>query len=175
MLTVADWSALPDTKPHYELLQGQLVQKPMTKRKRSKAATQLLVECVIWGRASGWQFFAEGTGTRIDERNGFVPDVAGIAPGQAFNPEAAVETFAPAFVAEVLPRRTAKADRTTKRDGYARIGVQTYVLVDTEKKTLGVYPLEGETYGPPLTLRDDAVWEPDALPGLRVELTRLWF
>lgn len=174
LLTVGDWAALPDTKPRYELLEGRLVQKPMTKYKHAKATSQLLFRCMLWAEESGWQFLAEGVGVKLNERNGVVPDIIGYAPGRVLDPETFLETSPPDFVVEVLSRRTAKADRTTKREGYARAGVPLYVIVDPTKKTLEVFRLAESAYGAPETLRDSDVWAPSELPGLRVELARLW-
>ena len=174
MLTVKDWDALPDTKPRYELINGKLEQKVTTKRKHTKAAGQFLIQAGIWAETSGWQFFPEGTGVYVSETNGFVPDVVGFSPDFQLNPDASYEA-APFLVCEVLSDSTAERDRTVKLRGYALAGVQLYVIVDPDAHTFEVRRLKKNTYAKPEILTGDAVWQPQELPGLKIELAKLWF
>ncbi len=173
LLSVRDWLAMGETKPHYELINGQLVQKMTTKRKHTKAAGRFYLACETWAENSGWQFFPEGTGVYVSERYGYVPDVVGFAPGVEVDPEAAMEG-APTLVVEVLSPGTAVKDRTDKKRNYARIGVQIYVLIDPTQKTMEVFRLNGNRYGTPETLRESEMWKPSELPGLELQLSKLW-
>lgn len=173
LLSVRDWLAMGETKPHYELINGQLIQKMTTTRKHTKAAGKFLVQCDLWAETRGWQFFPEGTGVYVSERIGYVPDVVGFAPGVEVNPDAAVEG-APTLVVEVLSPSTATRDRTQKKRDYARIGVQIYILLDPIKKKMEVFRLNGNRFGPPETLRENEIWMPQDLPELRLELEKLW-
>ena len=174
MLTVKDWDALPDTKPRYELINGKLEQKVTTKRRHTKAAGYFLYQCLVWGEETNWQFFPEGTGVYINETNGYVPDVVGFAPDFQLNPEASYES-APFLVCEVLSDSTAERDRTVKLTGYARVGVQIYIIIDPDARTFEIYRLKKNTYGKPEILKEDAVWQPSELPRMKIELARLWF
>ncbi len=173
LLSVRDWLAMGETKPHYELINGRLVQKMTTRRRHTKAAGRFYFACEDWAEASGWQFFPEGTGVYVSERIGYVPDIVGFAPGIEVNPEAAMEG-APTLVVEVLSPATATKDRTDKKRNYARIGVRIYILIDPDQKTIEVFRLNGNRYGPPETLRENGVWTPVELPELRLELRKLW-
>lgn len=173
LLSVRDWLAMGETKPHYELINGKLVQKMTTKRKHTRAAGKFLVQCDVWAEGHGWEFFPEGTGVYVSDRIGYVPDVVGFAAGNEVDPEAAIEG-APTLVVEVLSPATATKDRTDKKRNYARIGVQIYILLDPEKKTMEVFRLNGNRYGAPETLRENEVWTPEELPELRLELRKLW-
>jgi len=173
LLSVRDWLALGETKPHYELINGQLIQKMTTTRKHTKAAGKFLVQCDLWAETRGWQFFPEGTGVYVSERIGYVPDVVGFAPGVEVDPDAAMEG-APTLVVEVLSPSTAAKDRTQKKRDYARIGVQIYILLDPNNKTMDVFRLKGNRYGAPETLRENEIWTPQDLPELRLELEKLW-
>lgn len=173
LLSVRDWLAMGETKPHYELINGKLVQKMTTTRKHTKAATFFLVQCINWDDSSGWQFFCEGTGVYVSERIGYVPDVVGFAPGVEVDPNAAMEG-APTLVVEVLSPSTAAKDRDQKKRNYARIGVQIYILIDPTQKTMEIFRLNGNRYGAPETLRDNGVWKPAELPELELELEKLW-
>lgn len=173
LLSVRDWEAVGETKPHYELIDGRLVQKPMKTYRQAKAVGSFLVECINQTEAHGWQFFIGDTGVYVSERIGYVPDVVGFAPGKKVDPEAAIEG-APTLVVEVLSPTTATKDRTDRKRNYARIGVQIYILIDPEQKTLEVFKLNGNRYGAPETLRENEIWTPEELPELRLELRKLW-
>jgi Uma2 family endonuclease len=173
MLTLDQWAALPDVKPRYELVDGVLVRKMTTKRKHTKAAGKLLRICDEWSDESRWQFFPEGTGVRISNQTGYVPDVVGFKPETVLNPDASYES-APFLVAEVLSESTAERDRTEKKENYARVGVNLYLLIDPDARTIEVYRLQNGNYGAPEELQENDTWVPAELPGLRVDLARLW-
>ena len=172
LLSVRDWLAMGETKPHYELINGKLVQKPMKTYRQTKAVGSFLSGC-LGAEEHGWQFFIGGTGVYVSERIGYVPDVVGFAPGVEVDPEAAIEG-APTLVVEVLSPGTATKDRTDKKRNYARIGVQIYVLIDPERRIMEVFRLNGNRYSAPETLRENDVWKPVELPGLELELSKLW-
>ena len=174
LLTVEQWAALPEVKPPYELMRGRLVQKMVTTNEHNWAVGELLTACKLWARTSRWRFFSEGSGVAISGRDGYIPDVMGYAPSTALEGKATYNE-APFLVAEVLSASTAHTDRTEKLENYAHIGVPIYILVDTDARTIEVYHLHSGAYGSPEVWRDNDVWQPAELPGLRVELARLWF
>jgi len=173
LLSVRDWLAMGETKPHYELINGRLIQKPMKTYRQVKAVGSFLFGCINALETRGWQLFIGGTGVYVSERIGYVPDVVGFAPGVEVDPDAAMEG-APTLVVEVLSPSTAAKDRTQKKRDYARIGVQIYILLDPNNKTMDVFRLKGNRFGPPETLREAEVWMPQDLPELRLELEKLW-
>lgn len=172
-ITVEDWAKLPETKPHYELIDGILRQKMPTRNEHSYAAFRLTMLLTLWGDANGWLFLTEGGGVTPDGFNGFVPDVMGFSPQ---NPALPKEIYnnSPYLVAEVASPSTQKNDRDTKMKGYAQAEIQIYLLIDTDTQTFEVYRLENEKYGAPETLKDDQIWQPAELPGLALELAKLW-
>jgi Uma2 family endonuclease len=173
LLAVKDWLALGDVKPRYELIHGKLVQKMTTSRRHTKAAGKFLIQCDIWGASNGWQFFPEGTGVYVSERIGYVPDVVGFEPNTQLDPDSVIDG-SPFLVVEVLSPSTAAKDRNEKKINYAKIGVSLYILIDPDTKTFEAYRLEDQKYGAPEALRDNDVWQPAELPGLRLELSQLW-
>lgn len=173
LLSVRDWLAMGETKPHYELIDGQLVQKMTTTRKHARAAGRFLTQCDNWSESSGWEFFPEGTGVYISERIGYIPDVVGFAPGEELDRNVSMGS-APFLIVEVLSPATATKDRTDKKRNYARIGVQIYILIEPDQKTLEVFRLNGNQYGAPETLHDNDVWKPAELAGLELHLEKLW-
>jgi Uma2 family endonuclease len=173
LLTVEQWAVMPDTKPRYELVEGRLVQKMTTNTGHAWAAGRLLIEFSQWGDDWGWRFLPEGTGVKLGEFGGSVPDVVGYAPNQKLDAKANYNER-PFLVVEVLSKRTAKRDRTRKKSGYSAISVQLYLIVDTEARIVEVYTLHDGAYGEPQVLKENDVWQPQNLPGLRLEVARLW-
>ena len=62
----------------------------------------------------------------------------------------------------------------SKMLGYARAGIKLYLRVDVQLQNIDVYRLDGETYGEPEVLSSHAVWQPAALDGLQLDLSKLW-
>ncbi len=173
LLSVKDWLALGDVKPRYELIDGKLVQKMTTTRKHTKSAGKFLVQCDNWGTPLGWPFFPAGTGIYISERVGYVPDVVGFKLGVELDPDSAMDG-PPFLVVEMLSNATKSKDRNEKKRNYAKIGIGIYVIIDPDAQIFEVYRLENQKYGAPETLKDDEIWQPLELPGLRLELQKLW-
>ena len=177
LLDVRAWDALPDTKPRYELVEGRLVQKMTTTNAHAWAAGRLLIHLSNWGDGLGWRFLPEGTGVWLDERNGAVPDVIGFSQHQVLRPEA-THNEPPFLVAEVLSPSTARRDRTRKKTRYAAIGIAMYLIIDTGNRTVEVFrrdaASEAARYGEPEVLGESDIWAPAELPGLSLEIDRLW-
>jgi Uma2 family endonuclease len=174
LLTVEQWANLPEVRPPYELLRGRLVQKIVTTNDHDWATNKLYRMYDEWADTSRWRFFSQGPGVEINKLSGYIPDVMGFPPSVSVQPRHTYNQR-PFLVAEVLSKSTAHLDRTDKKQDYARIGVQLYLIVDTNARTIEVYRLQDGDYGEPEVLRDNDVWQPAELPGLRVELSRLWF
>ncbi len=172
-LTADVWASMPETKPHYELIEGELKRKMPTKQEHAYTAFRLAYYLALWGDAHDWSFQTEGLGVRADNFNGFVPDVIGFAPGTR---PIIGTVYAPSafFVAEILSPATASRDRDAKKSGYARAEVEIYLVVDALAKTIEVYRLNGETYREPEILTANAVWEPAEFAGLQLDLAKLW-
>ena len=173
-MTIEDWAALPDLKPRYELIGGRLVQKMTTTSKHAWTVGELLFELKTWGKNAGWIFLPEGVGIKLGQNDGAVADITGFQPGTELQPDATYFTQTPFLIVEVVSRSTAKRDRTDKKVGYARIGVQLYLIADPDKKTLEICTLKNGKYGSPPVLQDNDVWQPAQLPELRLEVARLW-
>ena len=148
LLSVRDWLAMGETKPHYELIDGKLVQKPMKTYRQCRAVGSFLSACINQLEASGWQFFIGGTSVYVSEYTGLIPDAVGFAPGAELDPEAEIEG-APFAVLELAPPVSIAEQHIQKRRDYARIGVEVYILIDPTQKTMEVFRLKGNRYSAP--------------------------
>ncbi len=167
------WAAMPETTPHYELIDGVLQRKMPTRRRHNNKIAMLIFLMMSWGYEKGWRFNGEGTGLRIDDYNGFVPDFVGFAPGTALDGDA-IYDGPPFLIAEVLSPATAANDREIKMRGYARAKIEIYLVVDPTARKFEVYRLNGEAYGEPEILTANEVWQPAEFAGLQLELAKLW-
>lgn len=172
-LTFDDWARLPETKPHYELIEGELKRKMPTQQQHARAAFRLALQLALWGDLHGWTFQTEGLGVRADNFNSFVPDVIGFAPDTVPSGDT-IYTPSAFLVAEVLSPGTKANDRDAKKRGYAQAEVELYLIVDTIDQTIEVYRLNGQTYGEPEVLSSHAVWQPGEFEGLQLEIAKLW-
>lgn len=172
-LTFDDWARLPETKPHYELIEGELKRKMSTKQEHAYTAFRLALQLALWGDLHAWTFQTEGLGVRANDFNSFVPDVIGFAPNT--RPRIGVSYTPSAFlVAEVLSPATKANDRDAKMRGYAQAEVELYLIVDPIGQTIEVFRLNGDSYGAPEVLGSHAVWQPAELEGLQLDLSQLW-
>jgi Uma2 family endonuclease len=73
---------------------------------------------------------------------------------------------APDWLAEVLSPGTARYDRAMKIPVYERAGVQEVWLVDFAKRTVAIYRLCGDRYGPPTILALEGDTPLAAVPGV---------
>ena len=171
LLSVRDWLALPETRPRVELINGKLVQKPLKTVRQSHALGSFLFACIAQLERNGWQFFVGGTGVYVAQHTAYIPDAVAFVPGIELDPDERVGG-APFLVAEI--RLASTENHLQKRRDYARIGVQIFVLIDAGQKTMEVFRLNGNRFGAPETLRERDVWKPVELPGLELQLEKLW-
>lgn len=174
-MTIENWAALPDLKPRYELIDGRLVQKTTTTSKHAWTVGKLLSAFTRWGDDLGWIFLPEGVGIKLGANDGAVADITGFLPGTKLQAEATYYAQTPFLIVEVISRSTAKRDRNAKNIGYAKIGVQLYLIADPDKKTLEVYILQNGKYAAPQIFVVGDIWQPDELAGLAIEVKKLWF
>jgi len=173
-MTVEEWAAMPDTKPRYELIDGLLFQKMTTTSKHAWTVGELLFVLKTWGQAKGWVFLPEGVGIKLGTNDGAVADVIGFAPGAQLQADETYFSQTPFLVVEVVSRSTAKRDRTDKKIGYAKIGIQLYLIADPDKRTLEIFTLKNGKYATNRVLENDDVWQPEELAGLKIEAEKLW-
>jgi len=169
--TVEQWAQMPDTKPRYELIDGRLVQHMVATNSHNWAADGICMALREWGRCAGGRFFRE-SGVKITNRSGYIADVAGYQA--AIEISDATYNENPAIVVEVLSPSTASHDRNRKKRNYARIGVGIYLVIDAEKRTLEVFRLHNSTYGKAELMKENDIWQPAELPGLKLQLNDLW-
>lgn len=99
------------------------------------------------------------------------PDV--LIVRDASKPDARGMRGAPDWVAEVLSPTTARHDQVVKIPVYERAGVPEVWLIHSIERTLTIYRLENECYGPPIVLELKGRTAISALPGVSIDWDRV--
>lgn len=173
MLTVEDWQEMPDTKPRYELIAGKLVQKKLKTLSQVAAAGEFLLQAANWGNRLGWNFLIEGVGVKLDSYNGVVPNLLGFSAHQKLAPQQNY-VIAPFLAVDISASQTDTIQLRRKAHLYEIGSVQLYLIIDTGNRTLEVFRLDENQYGAPEVLGGKDIWQPQELPGLKLELKNLW-
>lgn len=154
-VTYDDYMLMPDDGQRYEVLEGELVLAP---------ALDFEHQDVIWGLGTSLRMFVNShrlgvvVGAPIDVVLSFniivQPDLLfiredrrGIISGQVHGP--------PDLCVEALSPSTSRHDRNRKKVLYARYGVREYWIVDTDRETITVFTLRGNTYDEGIMLSGD--------------------
>ena len=173
-LTYADYLDAPGDE-RYELIDGGLivVGSPNIAHQTASMGLSLAVGGFVRERGLG-QVFHAPTDVILTDTDVVQPDLVFVSNEREAIVTPANIRGAPDLVVEILSPSTASLDRTTKRDLYARHGVEEYWIVDPSAQTVAVmllrngrFEVVGE-YG-----REDALTSP-TLPGLTISLDKIF-
>ena len=119
------------------------------------------------------EVFGSRTTMRVDDENGYEPDVLFIRADRLDILDVK-DAKAPVDLAvEIVSPSSGRRDRETKFEGYERVGVPEYWLVDPVRREAAFYRLEGEPYRPGGAYRavalEGGVFESAVLPGFRLD------
>ena len=110
---------------------------------------------------------------RIDERNGFEPDVLFVRQDRLYILGERDVQGAPDLAVEIVSPSSRRDDRGAKFDGYERVGVPEYWLVDPERREASFYRLDGAPYEAGGAYRavplQDGQFVSEAVPGFRFD------
>ncbi len=178
--TVKDWLATPEGE-HWELIHGNLIMTEETFGNSSLAVEILgeirdhLIHHPLGIVRNNVAFHFPGIPGA--DREGVVPDLCYIPNDQLskLNLEAnAQKGVIPALVAEMLSPSSKKTDLVDKVEIYREAGVQEYWIFDRGEETVRIYRF-AENPEEPIALKsfEDTLTTP-LLPGLSLELPRIW-
>ena len=148
-LTYADLETIPQERPgdRHELIGGELVVTPSPMPMHQRISRNVF-------RRLDQHAMAENLGDvlyapldiRLTPENILVPDIIFIARDRLHIIGPKAIDAPPDLVVEVLSPGTRRRDLATKRDLYARFGVQEYWIVDPEAQTGTVLTLIGDRF-----------------------------
>lgn len=172
-VTRAEYQTLPDGPPHYELIDGKLVEMTLPFRAHDyllvHIAARLYPHAVdeLGGRLSdGPNLYLPNT------EDVYHPDLAYLSPVQRYHYKPQGIFGVPEMVCEILSPSTERTDRGTKLTVYAQAGVPHVWLIQPRKPfsieefvlgTNGQYRLAATTVFP-------QPWSPHLFPGWTLDL-----
>ncbi len=144
--TVADYDALPDDGPRYELIDGELIEMPAPTPLHQMVQVHLLALIYFFvtqrglGRVIGAPLDVELSGRIVQ------PDVLYISADRIDIITDRRIVGAPDLVLEVSSPSTKDYDQGDKREVYRMAGVREYWFIDVEKRAATVWALVEDRY-----------------------------
>ncbi len=169
-----EFIALPDDDRR-ELLDGVLLDMDMPTEIHEHIVVALAIHLGLWGREHGARVLASGYKVKIGPRRGFMPD---LQLYRADNPHRrgrqGLAEGHPDLVVEIISPGSARYDRLVKLNGYARIGVPEYWLIDPDLQSIERFALRDGQYTVAQNASENEVFEPASFPGVSIPLAELW-
>lgn len=150
-MTYDEYMAMPDDGRLYELIEGELVDRPKVTPAHQRVALNILVAL----QSAPGEAFIGPLDIALSQDTVLDPDGMLITPERASIIGPLNIQGAPDIVIEVMLPETRERDEGVKRRLYERYGVNEYWLVDLESKSVKIYrrgfeiPM-GETVTSPL-------------------------
>jgi Uma2 family endonuclease len=171
--TAAEVRDLPDVPGlQFEVIDGELFVTPSPSYAHQAVADSLCRAVSTYARSQGIGFALTGPGdVDVDERTLVQPDVFVIPPKSGKLPRDFAEAGRLILAIEVLSPHSVRRDRVRKRELYARMGAE-YWIVDHQARSVERFSPH-EAVG--LTTTDRLEWHPEnASSPLVLDLTRLF-
>jgi Uma2 family endonuclease len=174
LLTYADYAALPSDGKRYEILDGVLFVTAAPGRRHQRVVLTLASALDAQVRAdNSGEIDIAPFDVVLSEPNLVQPDIIFVGMDRLLSFSNRGFEGPPTLVVEVLSPSTARVDRNTKLQIYARHGVPYYWIVDPEARAIDVHVLDGASYRAPDRFADRLVGLPP-FPGLRLDPQVLW-
>src|SRR3990170_4405514 len=147
ILTYKDYEALPADGRRYELHEGELsvTPAPTPRHQEISGNLHLLLGQHVRSRQLGKLLFSP-IDCILSDITVLQPDLLYLDPTRLHLVSARGIEGPPTLVVEILSPSTAGADRSTKRQLYARHGVPYYWIVDPEARAVEAYVLSEGAY-----------------------------
>lgn len=175
VLTYADYAALPNDGKRYELLDGELVVTAAPSRNHQRVVLTLASSLDAHVRAHNLgEVDIAPFDVILSDPNVVQPDIIFVATDRLASFSNRGLEGAPTLVVEVLSPSTARVDRNTKLQIYARHGAPYYWIVDPEARTIDVYLLLEASYRAPERFVADRLVDLPPFPGLRLDPLVIW-
>ncbi|NLG44384.1 MAG: Uma2 family endonuclease [Phycisphaerae bacterium] len=131
-MTADEFLALPESKCHYELINGIVTMSPSPSMRHQEIVREILVQLATFLRGRGLEHAVHDVDARFAADLVYRPDVIYLS-AEKFARCSARVTEIPDLVVEVISPDSRRYDHETKKDDYERYGVQEYWLVDGRK------------------------------------------
>lgn len=170
LLTVEDYRNLPETGPHYQLIEGYLYMAPAPNRYHQEISRNLefIIGRFLEKQPLGKMYHAPFD-VVLGEYDVFQPDILFVSKERyGILTEAGAEG-APDFIAEILSPRTATLDVVNKKKQYAHTGVAELWIIDPKKRRIEIFHLQENPRHPVAIHGEKSSFESRTFPGLTFE------
>ncbi|MEY2878321.1 MAG: hypothetical protein RLZZ15_701 [Verrucomicrobiota bacterium] len=169
LFTVADYRAMPEGPPYYQLIEGELIMAPSPGSFHQDVAgnLHLLLANYVRKHRLGKVCIAP-LDVYLTADSVVQPDVFFLSRGNLSLLQADGVHGAPDLVVEIISPSTATLDKKRKRALYARCGVQELWLVDPLLEQIHRYVFATDAAKPVRIVDSEETFESPLLPGLVV-------
>jgi Uma2 family endonuclease len=175
VLTYEDYAALPDDGRRYEVHDGELSVTPAPGTPHQEVSGNLneVLRAHVRERGLGRVLYAP-LDVILADTTIVQPDLIHVDPSRdAFVTQRGIEG-PPTLVVEIISPSTARIDRVTKTQLYARYGVPYYWIVDPDARAIEAYALAEGGYRLAATARGSAPIPLPPFPDLALVADSLW-
>lgn len=167
-MSLEEYLALPQEPPYFEYLDGEVVQKPMPKRKHRRLAHELDFALGLYMRLRGGDAGPEGHVWFGVPRHWRVPDLVYWAPGKPQGDDNV--SLPPTLAVEILSPGQPFQDLRDKCRFYRANGVDAAWAVDPDTRTVETFDAGSDG----TTLTETDTLTSSALPGFELPLGELF-
>lgn len=167
----AEYSALPETGPRYQLIEGELVMSPSPNLRHQTVVARIFVALFNFVEPRRLGIVrASPLDVILSQEDVLHPDIVYVSNERRMILMTEGLRGGPDLCVEVLSDRTQAIDRGMKRILYARHGVTEYWIVDPETNTVEVYRLQENPSVSARTLTSSDILATPLLPDFSLTL-----
>lgn len=172
-LTYQDYCRIPEDGQRHEILDGEHFVNPAPTPGHQTALGRLYVQLyhAVEERGLGLVYISP-IDVQLSEVDILQPDIVVILGEHRHIVTTTRVRGVPDLVVEMLSPSTEKHDRIRKKKRYAQAGIPEYWIADSTEQMVEQHILEGGDYR--LVDRCAGELRSRAIPGVRIDVTRLW-
>lgn len=169
--TYADYQALPDDGPRYELIGGELIMAaaPLTRHQIILVNLLVILDGYVRSRRSG-RVLCAPIDVHLSDHDVVQPDIVFISAAHADRIVRVGIEGPPDLCVEILSEGTRKLDLDRKRRLYAEHGAGEYWVFDPDADTATVWRLREDAVKPAATFTRTDTMTSAMFPGLEIRL-----
>ena len=173
--TEADYQLLEEGAP-FQLINGELIMSPSPVSFHQILLGRLFktVDNFLEQKNLGGLCIFAPMDVRLDEENIFQPDLLYIAEERKAELVQDRISGAPDLIVEILSPSTAYYDLKEKKDFYERYGVKEYLIIDPKRFDAEVYVLTENKFDLQQKQKQNGMISLNTLPGLQIDLQKLF-
>ncbi len=173
LVTLNEFKRLLKDGEKADLVDGVMVMASPASRKHERLFNFLytLINMFVQIRELG-EVYGSRTLIELDDKNGYEPDICFVARSRLGIVKEQSIVGAPNVVVEIVSPGSRHYDAFVKKEGYARLRVPEYWLIDPDNRVVEFYQLRVDEYVE--AARDSEVYHSAALSGLHIRREWLW-